>query len=142
MVFNMPHATVKWVGNRKFVGGDRLGHEHIMEAHRNYGGLGEGTTPMDMFLIALGGCAGIDIVTMLEARGQAIKRFEVAIDGKRREQHPRFFSKISLKFTLGGDLKEDVVDHVISLTMRKVCPIAGILSQISDMDWSFEIVPA
>ncbi len=110
-----------------------------MEAHKNYGGLGEGTTPMDLFLIALGGCAGIDIVTMLEARKQELEAYEVIIDGERRDEHPRFFKKIVLRFILKGNLDDNVVDHVIRLTMTKVCPIAAMLSNVAEVTWSYEI---
>lgn len=135
----MPHATIRWTGGLKFEGMDSLGHLTIMEAHKNYGGLGEGTTPMDLFLIALGGCAGIDIVTMLEARKQELEAYEVIIDGERRDEHPRFFKKIVLRFILKGNLDDNVVDHVIRLTMTKVCPIAAMLSNVAEVTWSYEI---
>lgn len=136
----MPHATIRWLGGMKFEGSDSLGHKTLMEAHKNYGGLGEGTTPMDLFLIALGGCAGIDIVTMLEARGEHLESYEVAIDGERRQEYPKFFSKISLRFILRGDLDDNVVDRVVRLTMTKVCPIAAMLSKIAEVTWAYEIV--
>lgn len=135
----MPHATVRWTGGMKFEGVDSLGHVTLMEAHKNYGGLGEGATPMDLFLIALGGCAGIDIVTMLEARGQRLKSYEVVIDGERREEHPKFFKKIALRFLLKGELDDNVVEHVVRLTMTKVCPIAAMLSKLAEVTWSYEI---
>ncbi|MDI9644313.1 MAG: OsmC family protein [Candidatus Verstraetearchaeota archaeon] len=136
----MPHATVRWLGGMKFEGNDSLGHRTLMEAHQKYGGLGDGTTPMDLFLIALGGCAGIDIVTMLGARGQQPESLEMAIDGERREEYPKFFSKISIRFTIKGDLDDNVVERVVRLTMTKVCPIAAMLSKIAEVTWSYEII--
>lgn len=136
----MPHATVRWTGGLKFEGVDSQGHMTLMEAHKNYGGLGEGTTPMDLFLVALGGCAGIDIVTMLEARKQQLEAYEVTIDGERREEYPKFFKKIALRFVLKGNLDDNVVDRVVSLTMTKICPIAAMLSKIAEVTWSYEIV--
>lgn len=110
-----------------------------MEAHKNYGGSGEGTTPMDLFLIALGGCAGLDIINMLKSRGQNLTYYEVELEGVRRDAHPRFFSKISLKFKLKGELDDNVVERVVRLTMTKLCPIAAMLANISELKWSYEI---
>ena len=124
----------------KFEGIDSQGHTTLMEAHKNYGGSGEGITPMDLFLIALGGCAGIDIVGMLEARKQQLEAYEVVIDGERREDYPKFFKKIALRFILKGELDDNVVERVVALTMTKVCPIAAMLSKIAEVTWSYEIV--
>ncbi|MGC8937021.1 MAG: OsmC family protein [Candidatus Methanomethylicaceae archaeon] len=135
----MPKATVTWNGDLKLIGKDQLGHEVLMEAHKRFGGTGEGTTPMDLFLIALGGCACLDIITMLKSRNQKLTSLDVDLEGVRREEHPRFFSKISIKFKLGGELDDNVVERVIRLTMTKICPIAAMLSNISEMKWSYEI---
>jgi len=135
----MPKASVRWNGDLKLIGKDQFGHEVLMEAHKRYGGSGEGTTPMDLFLIALGGCASLDIIVMLKSRGQDLTSLEVELEGVRREEHPRFFSKISVKFKLQGALDDNLVERVIRLTMTKTCPIAAMLSNISEMKWSYEI---
>lgn len=94
---------------------------------------------MDLFLMALGGCASLDIITMLKSRNQGLASLDVELDGIRREEHPRFFSKISIKFKLKGALDDNVVDRVVRLTMTKLCPIAAILANISELKWSYEI---
>lgn len=63
----------------------------------------------------------------------------MVIDGERREEYPKFFKKIALRFVLKGDLDDNVVDRVVSLTMTKVCPIAAMLSKIAEVTWSYEI---
>ncbi|MCX8181705.1 MAG: OsmC family protein [Candidatus Methanomethyliaceae archaeon] len=135
----MPKASVRWNGDLKLVGKDQFGHEVLMEAHKRYGGSGEGTTPMDLFLMALGGCASLEIITMLKSRNQNLTSLDVELEGIRREEHPRFFSKISVKFKFQGALDDNIVDRVVRLTMTKLCPIAAMLSNISEMKWSYEI---
>ncbi|MEM3484957.1 MAG: OsmC family protein [Candidatus Methanomethyliaceae archaeon] len=138
----MPKASVRWKGDLKLIGEDQFGHRVLMEAHQRFGGSGEGTTPMDLFLMALGGCASLDIITMLKSRNQNLTSLEVELDGIRREEHPRIFSKISIKFKLQGVLDDNVVERVVRLTMTKLCPIAAMLSNISEMKWSYEISKA
>jgi putative redox protein len=118
----MARASVKWNGELKLIGKDQYGHEILMEMLKKYGGTGEGTTPMDLFLVALGGCAGLDIVTMLKARGQPLTSYEVKINGIKRKEHPKFFSKISLKFTPKGDLDDKIVDRVVHLNYDQALP--------------------
>ena len=136
----MPKAHISWKGNMQFIGQDRYGHEVLMEASPQYGGDGKGITPMEMLLAALGGCAGIDIVTMLKARGQNLASYDVAIEGVRRDEHPKTFREIEVKFTFGGQLDRAIVDRVVSITMTKLCPIAHMLDRTSSLKWSYEII--
>ena len=136
----MAKASVKWNGELKLIGKDQYGHEILMEMLKKYGGTGEGTAPMDLFLVALGGCAGLDIVTMLKARGQLLTSYEVKINGIKRKEHPKFFKKIFMKFILKGDLDDKIVDRVIRLTMTKLCPIAAMLGEIAELKWGYEII--
>jgi len=138
----MPKAHVTWKGKMQFVGQDRYDHEVLMEASPQYGGEGKGITPMEMLLAALGGCAGIDIVTMLKARGQNLASYDVAIEGVRRDEHPKSFKEIEVRFTFGGQLDRATVDRVVNLTMRRLCPIAHMLDKTSSLKWSCEIVGA
>ncbi|MBM5805475.1 MAG: OsmC family protein [Candidatus Verstraetearchaeota archaeon] len=82
-------ASVKRNGELRLIGKDQYGHEILMEMHKKYGGTSKGTTPMDLFLVALGGCAGLDIVTMLKARRQLLTSYEVKINGIRRKEQPK-----------------------------------------------------
>lgn len=136
----MPKAHVTWTGKLQFNAEDRYGHQVLMEASPQYGGEGKGITPMELLLSALGGCAGIDIVTMLKARGQNLVSYEVEIQGIRKEELPKTFQSVEVKFYLKGDLDPDIVDKVLHLTMAKICPIAVMLGSTSNMKWCYEII--
>ncbi|MCS7098157.1 MAG: OsmC family protein [Candidatus Methanomethyliaceae archaeon] len=136
----MPRATVIWNGDLKLIGRDSLGHEVLMEAHKRYGGTGTGITPMELFLMALGGCVGLEIVIMLKARNQNLVYYEAELEGTSKEEHPKILNKIYVKFRLKGNLDDDVVDKVVNLAMSKLCPIAAMLSSISEIKWSYEII--
>ncbi len=136
----MPKDSVKWTGGLRFVGEDQYGHRTAMEALAKHGGEGLHVTPMDLFLSALGGCIGIDLVTMLVARGQVLRSLEIEMDATKREEHPKFFQKISVRIILSGKLQKKVVERSVRLTMEKLCPIAAMLGNVAELDWGFEIV--
>jgi putative redox protein len=56
---------VKWIGGLQFVGTDSAGHSFVMDASTESGGEGSGLSPMQLLLIALGGCTGMDVVHIL-----------------------------------------------------------------------------
>ena len=135
----MPKAHVSWTGDMKFNGIDRNGHIVLMEASPKYGGNGDGVAPLELLLSALGGCAGIDIVTMLKARKQNLISFDVEIEGVRKETLPKIFESVDVKFYLKGDLDEKVVTRVVDLVMTKICPIAAMLCASTNLKWNCEI---
>ncbi len=138
----MPRAHVNWNGDMRFKGIDRNGNSVLMEANKQNGGNGEGITPLELLLSALGGCAGIDIVTMLKARGQNLTSFDAEIEGNRKEILPKIFESVNVKFTFSGNLDENVVRRTVDLVMTKVCPIAAMLCATTNLKWCYEIIDA
>jgi len=123
----------------KFQGNDGYGHTTFMDSMKKHGGNGSEVAPMDLFRSALGGCAGIDLITMLNTRGQHLTFFDVEMDAIRGEEFTKFFKKISLNFVLKGELDDKVVEQAIQLTMTKLCPIAAMLGEIAELKWGYGI---
>jgi putative redox protein len=136
----MPKVHVSWLENLKFLSEDPRNNKTFMEASPLHGGTGSEVSPMDLFLSALGGCAGVTIITMLKARGQTPDSMNMEIDGSLMNENPKFFEKINIRFLLAGDLKEEVVERVIRLTMTKLCPIAAMLGQVTKLNWEYELL--
>ena len=136
----MPKVHVNWVDNLKFVSEDERHNRTFMEASPQHGGSGSETSPMDLFLSALGGCICITIVTMLKAREQTPKSISMTIDGALKTDPPRFFEKITIKLTIIGDLSDQIVERVVRLTMTKLCPIAAMLGKVTEMSWGYQLL--
>ena len=123
----------------KFNGIDENGHVLLMEASPQYGGIGEGVTPVELLLSALGGCAGVAIVSMLRHRGQNLISLDVDLEGVRKVTVPRMFETVKAKFYLKGDFDEEVVKSVVDLVMTNISPVAEMLSGPTDLKWDCEI---
>ncbi|MDD1776505.1 MAG: OsmC family protein [Candidatus Methanomethylicus sp.] len=135
----MPTAHVRWIGDMKFEGIDSNGHMLLMEASSQYGGAGEGVTPVEMLLSALGGCTGVAIVGMLKHRGQKVTSLEVDLDGVRKISIPRLFESVRLKFKIKGDFDEKLVNNIVDLVMTDISPVAEMISGPTDVKWVSEI---
>ena len=73
-----------------FEGKDATGHTVKMDSSPESGGHNFGIRPMQMLLMGLGGCSGIDIVSILKKQKQAVEGFRIHIDGERRQaRNPR-----------------------------------------------------
>ncbi|MDG1850178.1 MAG: OsmC family protein [Flavobacteriales bacterium] len=110
-----------------------------IDAGPKVGGEDKGTRPMDLLLMALGGCSSIDIGLILKKQKQELEDFKVQITADREDAVPSLFKKINLHFILWGDLKEKKVIKSIELSLEKYCSVAKILEPTAEITYSFEI---
>lgn len=122
-------AKVSWVEGMRFIGASDSGHGLIMESKS-----GEsppvGSSPMEVVLMALGGCSSIDIVDILRKMRQDLSSLEVVIHAERAPEPPRVFTKADLEFVAsGGGLTEDGLKRAVDLSMEKYCSVAAMLQK-------------
>lgn len=86
-----------------------------------------GTRPMQMVLMALGSCSGIDIISMLNKQKQTISNFRIAVTGVRRSEIPSLWQDIHMDFDLGGELDYPKVWRACHLSIEKYCSVAETL---------------
>lgn len=130
----MAKVVVKWEDNMNFRGFDSDGRDVLMDAAAIYGGLDKGIRPMQLMLIALGGCASIEIGNVLNKMRIAYEEFKVELEGERAETVPQVFTSISMKFIVKSkDLSQEKLERAIKLgesycsaasMIKKACPIA------------------
>jgi len=97
---------------------------------------------MELVLMAIAGCSGMDIVTILEKMQIKYKRFEIEVEGERAGEHPRVFTDIEVVYKFWGDnIPKDKVERAISLSMEKYCSVANMLDKAANISYSSEINP-
>src|SRR5438046_646007 len=62
----------------------------------------DGASPVEAVLAALGGCTGMDVVSILRKKRQVITEYEVVVEGERRGEHPRVYTRIEIVHRLRG----------------------------------------
>lgn len=112
---------------------------HI-DANRNIGGEDAGARPMELILMGLAGCSAIDIINILKKQRQQIDKFDITVDGRRRENEiPAVFEKINLHFSITGNLEASKLQRAIDLSMKKYCSVTAMLSPTVEINTSFNI---
>jgi len=121
-------VRVKWVDGMRFVATDSLGHSIVMDASKQAGGEGSGFTPLQLLLVALGGCTGIDIVDIMRKQRQHVDDLEMLVSGERVKEPPRVYSNIHVEYRVKGkDIKEKAVKRAIRLSEDKYCSVGAML---------------
>ncbi len=82
----MVHVEVRRVSNDYgFEGEDAFGHKVKMDSSPESGGHNFGIRPMQMLLMGLGGCSGIDVVSILKKQKQPLDGLRILVDGGKGE---------------------------------------------------------
>ena len=115
-------------GDYGFVAKDIAQHTIQTDTSPENGGTDFGVRPMQTLLMAMGGCSGIDIVSVLKKQRQEIKTFNMTITGEREVgKEPSLWKKINVVFHLRGNLEKDKVERACSLSIDKYCSVAETL---------------
>jgi putative redox protein len=103
----------------------------------------QGPTPVETLLVALGGCSGMDVVSILRKKRQDIRHYEVVVTGEQREEHPRRFQRIEILHRVhGADLSPAALEDAIRLSDTKYCSVHASLVPEIEIISRYEIVPA
>jgi putative redox protein len=135
----MQTASVKWISEQQFLGISPSGHATPMDADSKSN---KAPNPMEMLLLALGGCTASDMVTILEKKRQKLVSLVVECSGERSPDPPRVWTKIDVVFRLRGTLDETAVQRALALTRDKYCSVAAMLNKTAAISWRYEIEPA
>jgi putative redox protein len=122
------NVRAKWQGKRRFTSVGKTGYEVTMDASPEWGGESRGNSPMELLLMALCGCMGIDVTMILERMRQKIEDLEIVAEGTRREGYPQGFARIDLTFVVNGDIPPAKVWRAIRLAEEKYCSVAASLN--------------
>ncbi|MCX7568891.1 OsmC family protein [Tumebacillus sp. DT12] len=131
-------VEIDWQGKRKFEATGGSGHPVTMDAKPEAGGEDTGARPMELLLMGLGGCTGIDIVMILEKGRMTVDEFRMELDADRSEEMPQRFTGISMHYILKGpDLTPDKVERAILLSKEKYCSASASLN--AEIRMSYEL---
>jgi putative redox protein len=131
-------ATVHYGENDFFIGISPAGHAQIMETN---GERASAATPIELLLIAVGGCMGSDVIDILRKKREQVTDYRIEVRGERRDEFPRSFQKIQLHHVVKGqNLSENSVKQAIQLSDSKYCSVAATLRPTAEVSVTFEVI--
>lgn len=131
---------IKWDGEMRFTAENENGASVTMDTGMAYGGSGKHPTPMDLLVMSLGGCGGMDIVSILEKMRVTIKSLEVDIQTKRRTEVPKYFEEMHILYTISGEgLTEDKARRAAELSSEKYCSVSVMLREKAKITFDVKV---
>jgi putative redox protein len=127
-------------GDFGFEATDAGGHLVKIDTSEETGGTNFGVRPMQLLLMGIGGCSGIDIVSILKKQRQTVNEFDMRIEGEREQgKEPSLWKSIKIIFELKGTIDVDKAERACALSMDKYCSVAETLRR-SGTEITWEVV--
>ncbi len=117
------------------------GHALTLDGRPEHGGADRGASPMELVLLALGGCTGMTVLDMLRRRRQDVRGYEIRVEGEQAAAHPRIFRRIDVEHRIRGrDLDPAIVRRAIELAATRYCPVMAMLGRVATIDESYRLI--
>ncbi len=115
-------------GDYGFEAVDDSGSRLTMDTSPDHGGTNFGVRPMQNLLISLGGCSGIDVVSILKKQRQDYSSLQIEITGEREQGAlPALWVTAHMSFRFEGALEPAKAIHAATLSVEKYCSVAETL---------------
>jgi len=104
------------------------GFKIMMDADPAVGGGNNGPRPKPLTLVSLGGCTGMDVISILRKMHAEPEFFNVSVEGELTEEHPRYYHKIHVIYELKGkNVDIEKVQKAVILSQDKYCGVSALL---------------
>jgi putative redox protein len=129
--------AAEWKNELAFVGQDSTGATLQMGTLDGKSGF----SPMHLLLVALAGCTGEDIVSILQKKRLALSRMQVRVRGKRASDYPKVWTDIHLTYMLWGEnIHAKNVEQAIHLSEEKYCSVGLMLGKVARISSEYHLL--
>lgn len=132
--------NVKWLDEMSFEA-DVAGFKIAIDADSEFGGKSKGTKPKPLMMVALAGCTGMDIVSLLNKMRVNYESLDIIVEGDLTEDHPKHFTKMKVIFEIKGkDIDIKKVEKAVNLSKEKYCGVSYSYKDVMEMEYEIKII--
>src|SRR6056297_309199 len=127
--------SLDWTENMAFKT-ELNGHEIMIDADEKSGGNNLGPRPKPLMLLALAGCTGVDVISMLKKMRVDVDDFRVTTDANSTEEPPKHYDEIVVQYEFWGkelEKSRSKIEKAVRLSEEKYCGVSHIYKQVINM---------
>lgn len=119
-------VTTKWLGKMAFEG-EVSGHKIIIDAAPGVGGENSGARPKPLMLLALGGCTGMDVISILKKMRVEVEDLNIIVEAETTEDYPKYYHSMHVIYEFTGkDLPLDKLQKAVELSEERYCGVSAV----------------
>lgn len=116
-------------------------HKFIVDADEKVGGTDRGPRPKPLILAGLGGCTGMDVISILRKMRVEPEYFNVSVSAETTDEHPKYYNKIHLTYEFRGkDLPMDKLEKAVNLSQERYCGVSAMLTKAAELTHEIKIL--
>ena len=100
-----------------------------------------GAKPIELALLALGGCTAFDVIGILRKMRQQVTAYDVELQAEQETEPPTVFTRVTIKHKLRGSIQPEALKKAIHLSETKYCSVSAMIAKTAQIETTFEIVP-
>ncbi len=132
-------ANITWNEKVSFIA-ETEGHKIVMDTFPEHGGENKGVRPKPLLLFALGGCTGMDVISILSKMREKVDFFNIQVEGELTEEHPKYYKKIVVTYQVKGEnINPENVKKAVHLSEEKYCGVSAMLRKAAEIVTRIEI---
>jgi putative redox protein len=133
-------VVVRQIEGVAFVAKGESNHWVAIDGPKDFNGSEAASRPMELLLMAFGGCTGSDVASILSKKRVPMDHLDVIVTGDRAEEHPKVYTKIHVEYIFHGkDLNVTDLERAIALSQDKYCPLTAMLKDSCELSHSYRI---
>lgn len=132
----MATVNIQWTEGMSFEG-VLDGHKIRLDATTENGGSDSGLRPKALMLVALAGCSGMDVVSLLKKMREEIESYDMTVEADMRDEHPKVYTRFHIAYHLNGaNLTPEKVIKSVRMSQDTYCGVAAMLKMIAPLSYS------
>ncbi len=134
-------ATVdlEWIENMSFET-EVNGHKIKIDADKENGGDNNGMRPKPLMLVALAGCTGMDVVSILKKMRVEYEDLVISVEANIREEHPKYYDSMKVIYRFkGNDLPMDKLQRAVQLSEEQYCGVSALYKMAIPVDFEIKV---
>lgn len=132
--------NTSWIGGLAFEANVN-GHKIIMDAPEASGGQNSGPGPKSLQLVALSGCTGMDVVSILQKMRVNFSKVDIEVQGDVTDENPKQYYKMHVIYTFTGkDLPLDKLEKAVKMSEETYCGVGALYRKAIEVTSEIRVI--
>lgn len=128
-------------GKMAFTGLSPSSHIVLIDSDTDVGGEDSGPPPLELLLLALGSCTGMDVISILRKKRQKVTHYSVNVYANLAQDYPKTYTEILVEHVVGGDSVDPAaVARSLELSITKYCPVHALLARATHVEHVYRLL--
>ena len=110
------------------------GHKMMIDSSLEFGGNNRGPRPKSLMLVAIAGCTGMDMASILSKMRVPFEDIRVKVEGNITDEHPKHFDHMHITYYVKGkEIDREKVEKAIELSQERYCGVSFTFKQAMEL---------